>query len=165
MYPPGLHITIRFQALNDEDEPNFCPLEKQLMGGRITVDSGAAESEWPEGPSPEIQTKPSVWSQTGVTYVAANGHRMPNLGEKKVHFKTKDDQNSSITFQVTKMKKPLAAVSKITEKGNLVCFGPNEAYIENVATGNRINFEFLNGIYSLDVEYFNEPGSTRPDRR
>ena len=54
---------------------------------------------------------------------------MPNLGEKKVHFKTKDGLNSSITFQVTKVKKPLAAVSKITEKGNWVCFGPSEAYI------------------------------------
>ena len=60
---------------------------------------------------------------------------MLNLGEKKVHFKTKDGLNSSITFQVTKVKKPLAAVSKITEKGNWVCFGPSEAYIENVATG------------------------------
>ena len=69
--------------------------------------------------------------------IAASGNRMPNLGEKKVHFKTKDGLNSSITFQVTKVKKPLAAVSKITEKGNWVCFGPSEAYIENVATGKR----------------------------
>ena len=29
MYPPGLHISNRFQALNDEDEPNLCPVEKQ----------------------------------------------------------------------------------------------------------------------------------------
>ena len=104
-------------------------------------------------------------SQTWVAYIAANGNRMPNLGEKKVHFKTKDDLNSSITFQVTKVKKPLAAVSKITEKGNWVCFGPSEEYIENVATDNRKNLELHNGTYSLDVEYFNEPGLTRPDRR
>ena len=67
MYPPGLHISNRFQALNDEDEPNLCLVEKQWTSGRITVDSGAAESVWPEGPMPEIQTKPSVGSQTGVT--------------------------------------------------------------------------------------------------
>ena len=70
---------------------------------------------------------------------------MPNPAEKKVHFKTKDGLNSSITFQVTKMKKPFAAVSKITEKGNWVCFGPSEAYIENVATGKRTNLELHNG--------------------
>ena len=59
----------------------------------------------------------------------------------------------------------LAAVSKITEKGNCVCFGPSEAYIENVATGKRTNLELHNGTYSLDVEYFSEPGFTRLDRR
>ena len=60
---------------------------------------------------------------------------------------------SSVTFQVTKVKKPLAAVSKITEKGNWVCFGPSEAYIENVA-GKRTDLELYNGTYSSDVEYF-----------
>ena len=158
MYPPGLHISNRFQALNDEDEPDLCPVVKQWTGGKITVDSGAAESVWPDGLMPEIQTKPSMGSQTGVTCVAASGNRMPNLGEKKVHFKTTDGLNSSITFQVTKVKKPLAAVSKITEKGNWVCFGPSEACIENVATGKRTNLEPHKGTYSLDVEYFNETG-------
>ena len=71
---------------------------------------------------------------------------MPNPGEKKVHFKTKDGLNSSITFQVTKVKKPLAAVSKITEKGNWVCFGPSASYIENVVTGKRTNLELHNAL-------------------
>ena len=159
MYPPGLHISNRFQALNDEDEPNLCPVEKQWTGGKITVDSGAAESVWPAGFMPEIQIKPSVGSQTGVIYIAANGNRMPNLGEKKVHFKTKDGLNSSITFQVTKVKKPLAAVSKITEKGNWVCSGPSEAYIENVPTGKRTNLELHNGTHSLEVR-----NSTKPSK-
>ena len=57
MYPPGLHISNRFQALNDEDEPNLCAVEKQWTSGKITVNSGAAESVWPEGLMPEIQTK------------------------------------------------------------------------------------------------------------
>ena len=104
--------------------PNLCPVEKQWTGGKITVDSGAAELVWPDCLMPEIQTKPSVGSQTGVTYIAANGSRMPNLGEKKVHFKTKDGLNSSITFQVTKVKKHLAAVSKITEKGTGYALDP-----------------------------------------
>ena len=163
--PPGLQLSNRFRALSDEDEPNICPVEKQSAGGRITVDSGAAESVWPEDLMPEVQTKPSIGSQTGVTYIAANGNKMPNLGEKKVHFKTKDGLNSSIVFQVTKVKKPLAVVSKITEKGNWVCFGPNEAYIQNVATGKRTELELHNGTYSLDVEYLGGPGFTRPDSR
>ena len=46
MNPPRLHISNRFQALNDGDELNHCPMEKQWTGGKITVDSGAAESVW-----------------------------------------------------------------------------------------------------------------------
>ena len=121
-------------------------------------------SVWPEDLLPEIQTRPSAGSQMGVTYIAANGKKMPNLGEK-FNFKTKDGLNSSITFQVTKVKKPLAAVSKITEKGNWVCFGPKEAYIENIATGKRTNMQLHNGTYSLDVEYFSQQGFSRQDHR
>ena len=41
----------------------------------------------------------------------------------------------------------------MTVKGNWVCFGQ------------RTDVELHNGTYSLDVEYFNEPGFTRLDRR
>ena len=61
--------------------------------------------------------------------------------------------------------KSLAAVSKMTEKRNWVCFGPSEKHIENVATGKRTNLELHNGTSSLDVEHPNEPGFTRLDRR
>ena len=67
---------------------------------------GAAESVWPEGLTRELQTKPSVGSQTGLHLSQPVGTGWANLGEKKVHFKTKDGLNSSITFQVTKVKKP-----------------------------------------------------------
>ena len=105
---------------------------------------------------PEVETKPSKGSASGVTYIAANGNRMTNKGEKKVHFKTQDGISSSITFQVTDVKKPLAAVSKIVEKGNWVCFGPGEAYIYNIATEKQTKLDLINGTYSLDVEYLTE---------
>ena len=63
------------------------------------------------------------------------------------------------------MKKLHAAVFKITEKGNWVCFGPREAYIQNVAAGKRIEIELHNGTRSLDVKYFSEPGFARLDNR
>ena len=141
-----------FEAL-EENEKEICSVDDERKRGRITVDSGAAESVWPQDLLPEVETKPSHGSKNGVTYVAANGSRMPNMGEKKVRFKTTDGLNSSIMFQVTKVKKPLAAVSKITEKGNWVCFGPSEAYIHNIETGMRTKMDLINGTYSIDVEY------------
>ena len=153
-HPPNLKISNRFEALQDiETTKEIFGVDEQPARGKITVDSGAAESVWPEDLLPEVMTRPSVGSRAGVNYVAANGQKMPNLGEKKIQFKTKDDLNSSTTFQVTQVKKPLAAVSKITEKGNWVCFGPGEAYIHNIATDKRTHLDLINGTYSLDVEY------------
>ena len=60
MYPPGPQISNRSQALSDEDELNLCPAEKQWTSGRITVDSGAADSVWPEGLMPEIHISQPV---------------------------------------------------------------------------------------------------------
>ena len=165
IYLPWLQISNGFQALNDEDEPNLDPVEKQWTSVRITVDSGAAESVWPGGLLPED-------TDQAVCGIADWGYIYRSQWEQDAHPRREEgplqDEGRpelSITFQVTKVKKPLAAVSKITEQGDRVCFGPSEAYIENVATGKRTNLELHNGNYSLDVEYFNEPGFTRLDRR
>ena len=181
-YTPGLKLSNKWQALAEEEEefeefyavheeqkPNvkeiFTVDGEKPMKGRITVDSGAAESVWPAELFPEIPTMPSDASQKGVTYVTADGSRIPNRGMKKVGFKTiKEDLKSSIVFQVTDVKKPLAAVSKIVEKGNWVCFGPKEAYILNVATNKRTDLDLINGTYSLEVEYGQGSVFSRPDQ-
>ena len=43
-------------------------------------------------------------------------------------------------FEVTDVKKPLLAVSRICEKGNIVHFGPepNHNYIKNLIIGERL---------------------------
>ena len=121
--------------------------------GRITIDSGAAESVMPPGEVPEIPIKESEGHKKGINYVAANGSKMPNLGEKSIKFNTRDGTNSGITFQITHARKPLASVSKIVQKGNCVTFSPNGSFIQNVRTGRKIDIEEANGTYFIDVEY------------
>ena len=100
--------------------------------------SGQWRSSAQAGGSPLVGC---LWDRRrGHTYRSQGGQ-----GAKKVHFKTKDGLNSSVKFQVTKAKKPLAVVSKITQKGNCVCFWPSEAYIENVATVKSTDLELHNG--------------------
>ena len=118
-----------------------------------TLDSGAAESVLPKDMLKEVPLKESKGSRSGLNYVAANGGRMPNLGEKNVNFRTKDGRNSNITFQVTSARKPLVSVSRIVQKGNKVIFAPGNSYIENMASGKRIELEEINGTYHIDVEY------------
>jgi len=140
-----------------------CPVEiankrqkKPIGTGKITIDSGAAESVMPMEILKEIQLKESKGSKAGVQYIAANGGRMPNLGEKQVHFKTSDGAESNVVFQVTHARKPLASVSKMVKKGNRVIFSPSGSYIENIATKKRIDMQEVNGTYQIDVEYLAE---------
>lgn len=124
--------------------------------GRITIDSGAAESVIPPSMLEEVPIQESAGSRAGLCYIAANGGKMPNLGEKHVKFRTKEGLSSSVMFQVTHTRKPFASVSKIVRKGNKVVFAPDRSYIENVKTGNQIELIEEFGTYHLDVDFLTE---------
>ena len=63
------------------------------------------------------------------------------------------DMYKAIAFQATGLRKPLAVVSKIVEKGNKVVFSPAESYILNIATGKRMELQMENGTYVMNVKY------------
>ena len=57
-------------------------------------------------------------------------------------------------FQVTDVRKPLLAVKRISEKGNLVQFGPEDKdnFIQNKRTGDRVELRPKGGSYILDAQ-------------
>ena len=61
-----------------------------------------------------------------------------------------------LSFQVTDVRKPLLAVKRITEKGNVVQFGPAESdnYIKNKLSGNKILLRKKGGSYIMDVSFW-----------
>lgn len=123
--------------------------------GQITIDSGAAESVMPKNFLPGLAIEPASGMKGQAKYVAANGSRMGNYGQKKVPLRTNMGGNKqAITFQVTDVTKPLAAVSRIVEKGNVVQFGPKaeDNFIRNSA-GSKIPIRQERGTYVIDVQY------------
>ena len=48
-----------------------------------------------------------------------------------------------MNFQVTDVQKPLLAVSRLIEQGNIVQFGkrPGESYIQHISTGEKLQLE------------------------
>ena len=60
-----------------------------------------------------------------------------------------------MTFQASDVQKPLAAVWRIAEKGNIVRFGPREEdnFIENVATGRKIQMIKKGGSYVIKADF------------
>ncbi len=87
----------------------------------------------------------------GLCYVAADGGKMPNLGEKRVKFRTKSGKESNILFRVTHAHKPLASMSKIVQKGSMVVFAPEKSYIKNIGSGQTIDLIEDHGTYHLGV--------------
>ena len=111
----------------------------EMVALEITIDSGAAENVLNEGSVPSVQTKPSMGSRTGVGFLAANGDKIPNQGEKKLRVITQEGLERSMLFQVAQVTKPLGSVSKICKKGHRVVFNDDGSYIENKITGEYMN--------------------------
>jgi len=120
---------------------------------KITIDSGAEESVWPIGEVGDRELIETEASRNNVGFIAANGAKMKNFGALKVDF-SNDGKPLSMKFHATNVKKPLAAVCRITQCGNRVCFGPRpeDNYIENVETNEKIQMKKERGTYVLEVD-------------
>ena len=128
-------------------------LKKQYRKGRVievTVDSGAGESVTPEG-FVKVPVIKGEAAKQGVTYTAANGGEVPNLGEQSWEIKTREGDHGHLKFQVAKVMKPLLAVSQITALGNRVHFYETWGEIVCGKTGKKTRFERKNGVYVLRV--------------
>ena len=130
---------------------------KIIGNGMITIDSGAAESVLPLEMLHQVPMHEGDHVQRNTVYSSADGGQMWNHGHKFVHFRNKGSEEVNMAeFQVTTVKKPLASVSKITDKGNRVVFESTGGYIENIKSGKRIPIVKHKGTFAIDVEYMIE---------
>ena len=91
--------------------------------------------------------------EVGNLYRAAGVQEQRNVGEKRPKFKT-NGIATAMTFQATShVRKPLAAASKITAKGDRIVLDDENSlsYIENKATGTKIPLRIENGVYVMEV--------------
>ena len=103
---------------------------------------------------PGDETVEGESKRKGVRYVAANGGKMENHGEKRVRFRRNGSEAvNSVTFQVTGVSMPLASVSRILDKGNTVVFSRSGegSYIRKEATGEKVPIVEDKGTFVMDV--------------
>ena len=103
------------------------------------------------GRLPSYETKKSA--KTGLTYTAAGWQSLINVGEQRLAFKT-NGVDAWMTFQATtKVQKPLAAATRITEKGNRIVLdgAGSESYIQKKQTGTKIPLTIANGVYMMQM--------------
>ena len=125
---------------------------------RTVMDSGAAETVGPPEMAPHLKIRPSVGSQRGQHYISASKQRLPNLGQQTLHAVTEDYQPAAMTFQIAEVSRPLSAVGEITDKGNVVVFGPKGGFILNLETRKQTRFGREGGIYVMDLWIENPVG-------
>ena len=118
---------------------------------KICTDSGAGESVCPVDSFPEYETLTT--DKVGNVYCAGVGQELRNAGKKRPQFRTNGIHTQMAFPSNTHVKKPLAAASKITAKGDrIVLDGPDSiSCIENKATGVKIPLQIANGVYIMEV--------------
>ena len=90
--------------------------------------------------------------------VNASGGKIHHYGSRKVAFKPADvhgpGRMMGFGFEVTDVKKPLAAVCRICEKGNIVQFGPGtkDNFIQSVETNEKVFMKRKGNSYVLEGE-------------
>ena len=122
----------------------------------ITVDSGAAESVAPETWHQEFPLLQTDRAHPA-GFASATGQSMPHRGERQVHLLTGNGSPSAMRFQVTNVRKPLAAVSRIIQAGHRAVFDADGNYLQNTSTGEIIPLREKDGLFVLDAKIF-KPG-------
>ena len=70
-----------------------------------------------------------------------------------------------LKFQVTDVKKPLLAVRRQVEQGNVASFGPGPGhnYIKNLETGKKIPMERRGGSFVIKTHFVTEAADTEEE--
>ena len=135
-------------------ERRSCGASRQYEGFKkleVLVDSGAAASVMPQRYVDDRVITKGEAAKKGVHYVAADGGRIPNLGEVRVNLLTKEKEKASVTFQVADVHKPILSVSALTAHGHRVSFTKEGGVITLARTGRRIAFQRKDGVYKLET--------------
>ena len=100
----------------------------------------------------------------------ASGGKMRHYGSRLASFTAKDGQEDrmmGLEFQVSDVRKPLAAVWRIAEKGNIVQFGPTDAdcFIQNIRSQEKVGLRRRGGSYVMAVDFVEKDGGEVFQRR
>ena len=122
---------------------------------KVAIDSAAAESVCPPDWAPEFPMKPCA-PEEKQTFVNASGGDIEHFGEKRVALIAGEQGHGKVIglpFQACNVKRPLAAVRRICEKGNIVQFGPTDAdnFIMNVSTKEKVWLQQERGQYVMEA--------------
>ena len=87
--------------------------------------------------------------RAGGRYRAANGSRLPKLGQQVAAFRTSEGLSRSLRFQIAGVERPLISVAQLARTGHRVEFGADEGHIVRAPSGQRLRLQRAGGVYLL----------------
>ncbi len=145
--------------------------EEEFVDFEVVLDSGAGAHVVSVAMIPGYVITESELSRAGAGFVAADGGRMPNLGEAHLHFVTKDSNGVAhevnSKFQVADVTRALWSVGVICDSGLNVKFSKERAVVLDENGVELCMFQRKNGLYVAQVRLrnplfkgFQRPGSS-----
>ena len=132
---------------------------------KMAVDSGAAHNVADGDTWPTVPRVESAGSKKSPLFLGPGKERIPNRGQKSLSVCTVGDSTiRQMTFQDASVRRPLAAVSGITDNGNVILLYKKGSFIApsncpEVVTfrdlihqiKNRIELECKKGVYVMPI--------------
>ena len=117
----------------------------------VIIDSGVSVPVMPPDVGRAYSLEDSEASRKGTEYECANGHVIPNLGQKRMPVVTSEGTLRGYTTQCADVPKPLQSVRHLVRNGHVVVVDDEGSFICNKNTGeyNQINDDGIN--YNMAV--------------
>ena len=116
---------------------------------KVQVDSGAIDTVAPKNVANRFVLKETAASRRGVGFVAANGSKIKNYGERKVTGYTDDGTAISMRMTCADVHKVLGSVHKMNQGGNLVVLDGEHSFMKNKTSGQKTKIHHEDGQYIL----------------
>ena len=116
---------------------------------RVQVDSGAIDTVAPKSVGRAFGMRETPMSKNNIGFVAANGSKITNFGERTVTGYTDDGEGVSMRMTCADVRKVLGSVHRMNRGGNRVVLDGDESYIESKQTGRQTKIHYEQGQYIL----------------
>ena len=115
---------------------------------RPTMDTGAAAHVMPAEMFPRVKLDCTSATKK---FVAANGERIKDLGEKATPFKSVGGVHRCINFRSASVVKPLISMRMVVQAGDVMVLDEKNPHMRNNRDGTVIKLNVNNGLCTMDM--------------
>jgi hypothetical protein len=128
----------------------------------VQIDSGAIDTVAPKGVGGHLPIRETEAVRKNMGYVAANGTKIANYGERVLRGTTNDGATVSMAVQVADVSRTLGSVNHMNKAGNVVVLDGHESYTLNKSTGRITDIKWNEGKFIMDM-WLPIPQKGRPE--